>query len=384
MGPRAGRRAKTARRQIASFVLLAIVTASLLFAISARTRLAARTLVLLPSFFAVLPNAPIDAATAPPVREVVELDPIDGFVRAHVYRPAHGRHPALVLTLGLGPAPPDDPRVVRLLDGLARSGLAVMLVQSEALDGDRLFPDLPRALIEAVTFALAQPYVRPDRVGLIGFSVGGSLAILAATDPAIRDRLRLVESFGGYDRLEDAVLSVATHTLDDARQVRHWEPDIVAQRHLADALLADLDDQDEAAQIRDALDGSAMPPDPAAPSPAGRATYGLLSTRDRAAGRRYFDALPEQERRDFTVLSPLPVVPELRARLFVMYDRDDPLLPFTGSRAICVAASLLNPYCSRFAIFQHVDPKRGGNPLTISHDTAELYMHVFALLQRLQ
>ena len=99
-------------------------------------RLAVREVLLFPSFFAGLPGSPLDRFSAEPVATVVELPAVDGFVRAHVYRPRSGRHPALVLSLGLDPAPPDDPRVVRLLSGLGRAGYVAILVESEALDHD--------------------------------------------------------------------------------------------------------------------------------------------------------------------------------------------------------------------------------------------------------
>ncbi|HLZ69482.1 MAG TPA: hypothetical protein VKV26_06160 [Dehalococcoidia bacterium] len=372
---------------MAAGCLLPLLLWAALLAISPPTRLAARTLTLLPSFFAALPGSPIDLVTARPVREVVELPPVDGYVRAHIYRPPHGRHPALVLSLGLDPAPPDDVRVVRLMDGLARSGLVAVLVESEALNGDRLAPDLPRALVEGVQFAAEQPYTRPDRVGIFGFSVGGSLAIVAATDPAIRDRLRNVDAFGSFATLGDALLSIGTHTLDDRGAVRPWNPNGIASEHLTNVLLAGLDDAQEAAALHGyfvegdvhALDGVNL-------SPEGQAIKGLLSSRDRAEGKSYVPALPASLQANLAALSPLPRVSQVRARLFIMYDRDDPLLPFTGSRDLCAAARAagLKPYCSAFSIFQHVDPKRAGNPITLVHDLTELYLHAFAVLRSLQ
>ncbi len=381
------RRRRRAAAWILAWLIAAVTLPVMLMLVSPPTRLALRTLVLLPSFFASLPGDPVDWFSDTPVHEVVDLQSVDGYVKAHVYRPPHGQHAALVISLGLDPAPPDDPRIVRLLDGLSRSGLVAVLIQSEALDNDRLFPDLPAALVEGVLFAGQQPYVRADRVGLFGFSVGGSLALIAANDPAISGRLRLVEAFGAYAQLDDAVLSVATRTLDDDSRIRRWQPLDEAERHLANALISGLANQDEAELLRSrfvAGDQGAI--EPGQLSSEGRAVYELLLTRDRQAGRQLLDALPPLTEEDIRALSPLALVPRLQARLFVMYDSDDPLLPFTGSRQICRVASRagLRPYCSRFSIFQHVDPTRGGNPVTVGHDLVELYLHAFAILRRLQ
>ncbi|HZU76156.1 MAG TPA: hypothetical protein VFA70_05290 [Dehalococcoidia bacterium] len=374
--------------------MLAILLAGLLpllglLLFSSSTQLAVRTTLLFPSFFAAFPQSPADLLRGTPQRSVIELAPVDGYVRAHLDRLPGGRRPALIISLGINPAPPDDPRVVRLLDGLARSGLVAVLVESEALNGDNLFPNLPQALIETVQYIVSQPYVRADRVGLFGFSVGGSLALDAAADPAIRDRLRLVEAFGSFSDLRDALLSVATHTLDDNGVVKPWEPDPAAQRHLANALINGLSDPGEQQALRSVfVDGTAAASslDPGTLSREARAVYELLTTSDREQGQALLPALPSRVQADIAALSPLPRVPELRAPVFIMYDREDPLLPFTGSRALCAAvqAQHIPLYCSPFSLFKHVDPTRGGNPLVVAHDLVELFMHAFAVLQRLQ
>ncbi len=384
-GPvRAQRRAL--RRIAAGLLSLLLITLILMF-ISPQTRLAVRTFALLPSFFASLPGSPIDLVTPAPRREVVDLAPVDGYVRAHIYRPAHGRNSALVISLGIDPAPPDDPRVVRLMDGIARSGIAAVLIESEALNQDQLFPDLPKALIEGVQFIQRQPYVRTDRVGLFGFSIGGSLALTAAADPTIAEQLRLVEAFGSYATLDDAILSIATRTLDDRGAVRPWQPLADAMQHLASALIGGISDSGEAAALRAWLvDGTGAEPDPEELSDEGRAIERLMTSRDRPTAAALLDELPARFKQDAQSLSPLVSIGRIRARLFIMYDANDPLLPYTGSRDLCTAASNagLRPYCSRFAIFQHVDPTRGGNPLAVGHDLVELSMHAFAVLRRLQ
>jgi pimeloyl-ACP methyl ester carboxylesterase len=380
--------ARAARLMIAGWcggVLLAIL---LLLALSAQTRLAARTALLLPSFFTDIPGTSQRLISATPRRETAELAPIAGFVRAHVYAPPGGVHPALVISLGIGPAPSDDPRVVRLMNGLARDGLVAILVESEALNNDTLAPDLPRALVEGVQYALSRADVRAGHVGLFGFSVGGALATEAARDPALAGKLRVVEAFGGYADLQDAIVSIATRTIDDNGRVMPWSPDDRAVEHLTNALTGALVDPAEAKSLLAHFeDGAALDRDPAMLSPQARAVYDLLSARnDRAAARAAIPGLPPIFAQDETDLSPLKALPDLTTPLFVMYDRDDPLLPFTGSRQICATrrADGSLPYCSAFSIFRHVEPGHFGNPIALSHDLVTLYLHALALLQRLQ
>ncbi len=325
--------------------------------------------------------------SATPLRQTVDLAPVDGFVRAHAYAPPHGKHPALVISLGIGPAPPDDPRVVRLLDGLARDGLVAILVESEALNSDVLAPDLPNALVEGVQYAQSRPDVRAGQVGLFGFSVGGALAIEAASTAASDGKLRAVEAFGTYNDLQDAIISIATRTIDDRGTVTAWSPDDRAVQHLTNALTNALADPAEAQALRAHFeDGVPLDRDPATLSPQAKAVYDLLSARgDRVIARAAIAGLPAVFAQDEIDLSPENVLPSLRVPLFVMYDRDDPLLPSTGSPQICAAmrAAGQTPYCSRFSIFRHVEPGHFGNPIALSHDLVELFMHAVALLDRL-
>ena len=360
----------------------------IVLAASPQTRLAARTALLLPSFFAQLPGSPESLIGAKPARQTAELAPVDGFVRAHVFAPPHGVHPALVISLGIGPAPPDDPRVVRLLDGLARDGLVAILVESEALNNDTLAPDLPTALVESVQYALSRPDVRAGRVGLFGFSVGGALAMEAAHEPALAGKLRLVEAFGTYYDLQDAIVSIATGTIDENGTVVPWSPDARAYEHLTNALTGALADPAEADRLQEHFEHGA-PLDPntyATLSPQAKAVADLLNASDRAAARAAIAGLPPVFAQDETDLSPEKMLPKLRVPLFVMYDHDDPLLPHTGSPQICSAAraAVEQPYCSEFSIFRHVEPGHFGNPIALSHDLIELFMHAVALLNRLQ
>ncbi|MER3421115.1 MAG: hypothetical protein C4290_11590, partial [Chloroflexota bacterium] len=86
----------------------------------------------------------------------------------------------MVVSLGVNPAPPDDPRVVRLFRGLARAGLVAVLVEQQALNEDRLTAAAPETIVRAVERVRVLPAVRDGRLGLLGFSVGASLVEIAA------------------------------------------------------------------------------------------------------------------------------------------------------------------------------------------------------------
>jgi acetyl esterase/lipase len=176
---------------------------------------AVRTARLMPAFFVGLPVRPEAWGREALAVSVEPIEAASGPASLYIYRPAEGRHPALIVSLGVNPAPPDDARVVRLLSGLARAGLVVVLLQSTALDQDQIAAEAPDLLVRAFERIAADPGVRADRIGFAGFSVGAGLVSVAAADARIRDRVALVEAFGGYYNLEDVVAAVTTATIRD-------------------------------------------------------------------------------------------------------------------------------------------------------------------------
>ena len=65
----------------------------------------------------------------------------------------------------------------------------------------------------------------PARIGIIGFSVGGSVAIQAAADPRLDGKLAFVNAFGSYFDTTDFVRAISTRSLAYAGVDEAWEPD---------------------------------------------------------------------------------------------------------------------------------------------------------------
>jgi acetyl esterase/lipase len=344
---------------------------------------AVRTARLLPAFFVGLPLQPEAWGREPPVVSVEPITAASGPASLHIYRPAAGRHPALIVSLGVNPAPPDDPRVVRLLSGLARAGLVVVLVQSTALDQNLITAEAPDLLVRAFERVAADPGVRADRVGFAGFSVGAGLVSVAAADPRIRDRVALVEAFGGYYDLEDVVAAVTTTSIRDGDAHRPWSPDPLPREVIIANLVAAVPGPGQREALVQALAGHAPPMTLGMHA---RAVYDVLTNTDpERAGERYA-RLPAGQRDGLRAVSPAAHVTELHAPVFLMHDRGDPLIPYVESRRFRDALTPAGrpPYASEFDIFEHVDPTRGGSPLVLARDGLRLFMHIHAVLARLE
>ena len=239
--------------------------------------------------------------------------------------------PAIVLVLGADPAPSDDPRVERLTDALARVGFAVLLTQSDELNAKRVLPAEPRRLAGAFEALGAHPRVDADRVGFVGLSAGGSLAIVAASDPRVADRVAFVVAIGPYYDAASLVASALAqrHRLPDGSE-EAWEPHDTTIEVVRETVLAIL--------------------------PGGSVIDGDLAG-DLGRAEASIDSLPPASRAMLEAVSPRYAVAGLRAPLYLLHDRDDPFVPWTESEALAAAAE--PAVYHRIDLFEHVEPRIG-------------------------
>ncbi len=69
-----------------------------------------------------------------------------------------------------------------------------------------------------------------------------------------------------------------------------------------------------------------------------------------------------------------------------MHDRGDPLIPYVESRRVRDRLTAIGkpPYYSEFAIFEHVDPTRGGSLRILLRDGVRLFLHAYWVLRALE
>jgi acetyl esterase/lipase len=373
------------RRRAAGFAALGAAL-WLALALSPWARAYLLTALLLPDLLN-LGIRPLVLVSGAPAREEVELPRATG----DLYRPAGGgSRGGVVLTLGVHPLDRREPVVVSLAEGLARAGLAVLVVQSEALMADRIEPEEPETLVAAFERLVDEPAVADGRVGLAGFSAGASLSFLAATDPRIAERVRLVSWLGGY---ADAVRLVG-EVQAGAADGRPWQPHplsrYVFRKQLVDGL-ADAADRTrlDAAYVAEFGEGDpalrrALEADPSSLGPEAGQLVALFAASDPGEVARLADALPEPMRARLGALSPLSRVGDFRARAYVMVDTADPLVPFTHSRELARALppERLARYVE-FEIFEHVQPTKSVPLLTFVDDAWKLYRAIAAIVVEL-
>ena len=378
---------RDSRLRLAALIVATAILLGGACAAAPPARLAAQTAFLMPSFFLQLPLNPSTWGARPVQHAEIDLGDGSG-AKLHVYSPSAGRHPALVISLGLEPAQPDDPRVVRLLEGFAHAGIVAALVESPALDNGRLDPSAPDLIVRAFQSVRAQPFTDANRIGFLGLSVGGSLVLLAASDPRISDQVRIVESFGAYGSLSSLIQATVTRSIGTGGHTEAWQPDALTIQAVRDNLIASLPSQSDQELLKGAVaDGGQLSATaPVGLSPAGTSVYDILTSTGGPAVGRDLASLPSSQQTYLSALSPVDHLQSIKAPVYVMVDRGDPYVPFVESQAIdrTLVAGGKDVYFSEFDIFRHVEPTRGGNVIVVMRDLVRLFLHATAVIGRLE
>jgi dienelactone hydrolase len=337
-----------------------------------------------------LPFRPVDLISDPPRREHVTIDyeSRNGprSIEADLYVPAQGaRHVGVVFSMGAPPLKLDDPRLVRIAEDAARSGVVMLVPFSDRLDDISIEPEEIDALVAEFKYVQGVPQVDPTRVGFFGASVGGSLALVAAADPRIADEVDHVVSFGGYFDALSTFGAIATHRIEYKDVDEQWTPKAHAERVVAYQLIDRLPDPRD----RDLLTRTFIDAEPPAPeelatlSPVARSSYNFLANRDPSAVAALSRRLPPDAIADFDYLSPKTSIDRVKADLFILHDRADPYVPYTESRRLKDAiGARANAHFDELRLFEHVSPKLDQQPDIIALDSTRLLFRLYQLLLR--
>jgi pimeloyl-ACP methyl ester carboxylesterase len=120
-------------------------------------------------------------------------------IRFDCYQPRTGIRNTVIALHGCTLNGKDDPRLQHLARCLAASGSRCVV---PTLPGLSRFQWEPSDIDGLVDFMLQLPGGEKS-IGLIGFSYGGSYALLAAVHPRVAARIKFVLSFGAYYALDD-------------------------------------------------------------------------------------------------------------------------------------------------------------------------------------
>ncbi|MEK7777898.1 MAG: dienelactone hydrolase family protein, partial [Chloroflexota bacterium] len=298
-----------------------------------------------------------------------------------------GKYPAVVLFFGVIPAGRDDPRIVNLASGLARSGIVVLIPWSEVMTTfRRLDPKAVDLLVGAFQYLESHPAVDASRIGVAGFCVGASFAALAAEDDRIKEKVAYVNSFGGYYDAKDLLVAIASQTrfYDDFSEP--WTPREDSKTVFAVHLLEGLPDAREGEMLAREFGYLKEPPaatyDPVSVSQEAQAVRSLLSGVTMQEAQALLSSLPSQFLDDLALISPSTRIGDLKAPVLIMHDSEDTAVPAAESRRMANALKERGQvHYTEFSLFQHVDPTRQLSPLDMAKEMWKLMFHMYMVMR---
>jgi len=362
-----------------------------LLSINRYGRVAVRASVYLPDMVLQVPYIrPVRLITSTPRVEHVTIDyqSRNGprSIEADLYIPAHGsNHHGVVFSMGAPPLDLDDPRLVRVAEDTARSGVVILVPFSDRLDDIRIEPEEIDALVAEFEYVRDLPGVDRQHVGFFGASVGGSLALVAAADQRIADQVDNVVSFGGYFDALTTFGAIVTHRIQYNGIDEKWTPREHAERVVAHQLIDRVDNaHDRELLTKLFIDDEAVTSEELATlSPVGRSTYDFLTNDDPSRVAELGQRLPSQGVAELDYLSPRTSIDRVKAELFIIHDRADPFIPYTESRRLeDVIGDRENAHFDEIRLFEHVQPKLNQRPEIIALDSTRMLFRLYQLLLR--
>jgi len=139
-----------------------------------------------------------------------------GEVTARLYQPRGGSARSLAVFPGVHAGGIDEPRLVAFSRRLASTGANVLSVPLPDLREFRITPESTDIIEDATAWLAADRTLAPrGRVGLVGVSFAGGLALVAAGRPALAGKVQLVVSLGGHADLPRVMAYLCTGRLPD-------------------------------------------------------------------------------------------------------------------------------------------------------------------------
>jgi len=375
------------RLAIGFAALVALV--ALWFAVTPEGRLAWRTVLFIPQVVGTLPVNPQPWVMGTPTREEVFHEISTGRGSADLYAPAgEGVHSAVLLFLGVNPAGRDDPRVVGLAEGLARSGAVVLIPWSDGMTSQRVTAPEVDDLVRWFEYLLEHQRVDPERAGVGGFCVGASLVAVAASDARIRDDVQFVNFFAGYYDARDLIAAVLSNSRYYDGDVRPWTPADLSKRVVTAQLIEEMENPAEI----ELLTGMYVTKDTfidrtelSRLSEEAQITSRLLSGVNTEEARELIEMLPPSTLNSLASISPSSSIEDLRARVLIMHDREDNLVPAAESRRLADALAERGDFThTEFSLFQHLDPTKPVGPAEYVRELYKLYRHMYMVMDELR
>ena len=297
----------------------------------------AKAVLLIAQVLPQVPVKPLSLLTNAPVHTRLTLASPYGPIVADLFRPVPrfggiGAHaePAILLVMGVKTKESDKRLLLSFAQTLSRLGYVVMWSRLRALDQGSDMPEKPETVVVSVRYLKGLTPVAARRISIVGFSVGGSLGFVAATDPRIRADVHALAFFGGYYDIDDYLVSLATHTSTVHGKTMAWRPDPQAVGYVKKLLQT------------------------------ARAWHvaRIFGVRTRAQAEAILRAAPAHELAALRALSPSLRLKEFRTPIFILHAAGDAFVPYVQSVKLdqALPPTIVKAYLIS-NLFEHTHPK---------------------------
>lgn len=257
--------------------------------------------------------------------------------------------PAVLFANGATPDGRAHPGVRRLGLALAHSGYLVYIPDLPGIAEGEMSLGTLAAAVDCATHAADSNESAGGRVGLVGVSVGGTLALLAAAAPDLAARVSVVACVAPFTDLEKVMMLATTQTYPAPGGPQPYAVPPSLPVGLARSLIAILSQTSDVRALRrlvDELDATSADPLSrlrATPcrslGPAAAAAQELLINRDPVRFSMLYAALPEYVRQAAGSLSPLHCAASLVAPVEIATAPRDAYFPAAESFALASGAA---------------------------------------------
>jgi acetyl esterase/lipase len=299
---------------------------------------------------------------------------------------------AMLLVFGVNNLGRNHPIIERVADGLARTGVGVLVPDSRTLLEARLEVDEIDGVVQAFEVLAARPEIDRARVGIVGFSVGGSLALLAAGDPRIAGEVRWVNAFGAFADASTYLAAVSAHAYRGADGAAvPWTPTPLVREVYLSFLLEQLADGPDRRLLEAAFAEAILAADRPSPdvalrgslqTDAARFINDLLTATTLEDAEEAIEALPAGVRAFMDAISPVRHLDGLRADVHLMHETEDHHVPFVESRALAAELESRGRLAAHteFRLFDHVQPE-DLDLMAAAPELVKLLLHVRTLME---
>ena len=305
-----------------------------------------KTLIILPEFIPDSPVKTINLFTKNPQILEVNYPSQKETIYADLWLPSQkGKYPAAVLHLGVDIDRKDE-RVQKLANAFARSGIIILVPNIPSLGKRRVLAEAKSDLITSFEYVKSLQNTNTDKVGFIGFCASGGLVILASEDAKISENVSYIVTVNPYFDLSNLYDNITTRKIRDNDGTHEWQPNfktVEIYNRETIGLLENKHDQDILNDHltligQQALEEGKFPQLNIAESKElssdAKFTYNLLINKDPDKVLFYQENASPAQKNFLRELSPSTNIKNLKAKLFILMDRNNIYIPYTEAELL--------------------------------------------------